>query len=112
MSDLIGSATSYAISGLNAAQNQVAVDAQNIATDGPSVVGSPFGSSGPSSPGLTGTQPTNVAGQVQQAIGTTQKPDLTTSLVDLITARNLFAANIDTLNVATQTQKQAINIIT
>jgi flagellar basal body rod protein FlgC len=102
MSDPIGGITSTALSGLLAAENQADSVALNLAGG---TTPSPFGSTGPA---LTGTQPSGIAGQVQQATGGT---DLATQLIDLINARNSFAANIDTLNTGNRIARQAIDIL-
>jgi flagellar basal body rod protein FlgC len=106
MSDPIGGVANTALSGLLAAQNQADQAATDIANFG--TTDSPFLPGGGGT-ALTGTQPTGIAGAVQQATGGT---DLATQLVDLINARNAFAANVDTLNAASTIAKQAINIVT
>lgn len=103
MSDSIGGITNIALTGLQAAERQVDNIATAVAGGGAPV--SPFGQTGP---GLTGTAPGNVAGPVQQALG---GADLATQLVDLINARNAFAANIDTLNAGNRLTQQAIDIL-
>jgi len=102
MSDPIGGITSTAVSGLQAAQAQADQAASNIAGYGATETPVPTGG-----PALTGTQPSNIAGAVQQASGGT---DLTTQVLDLLNARNAFAANLDVLNTGNQLQKQAIDI--
>ena len=105
MSDSIGSIQNYALSGLLAAESQANQAAQNIADFGAPT--SPFATNAIQP--LTGTAATGAAGAVQQATGGT---DLAAQLIDLLTARNAFAANIATLNVGSQVVQQALNIVT
>jgi flagellar hook protein FlgE len=105
MSDSIGGITNIALSGLLQAQSQA--DSAATAIAGGVATPSPIGATGPA---LTGTAPTNVAGPVQQALGGTSG-DLTTQLLDLINARNAFAANIDTLNTGNRLAQTTLDIL-
>lgn len=109
MSNSVGSITDIALNGLLRAQQQADTAAQNIAGAG-TTQGSAITQAGPP---LTGTQPGNVAGQVQQALGPSSggSSDLTTNLVSLLNARNSFAANLDTLRAGERIARQAVDII-
>lgn len=132
----ISSAGSIALSGIAAANTQVAVAASNIANSestGQTAPTQPFGSSAVVSI-PTGTQPNNAAGQVFQALnvvsvaqpngGVTTTIETSSSnngsgpgdntaqqLVDLASAQQAFESNVATLKASELLNQSAVNLI-
>jgi flagellar basal body rod protein FlgC len=100
MVDSISAPADIALSGLLAAQKQLNDAAVNIAKGPGTAAPTPN-----AAPPVTGTQPP------QQSFDAAQG-DLTTSVVDLINARNSFAANVDTLKVSDNLVKKLLDVIT
>src|SRR6185312_17564907 len=100
MADSISAPADIALTGLLAAQKQLDKAAANIAKGSGTPAPAPN-----AAPPVTGTQPP------QQAFDATQG-DLTSSVIDLVNARNSFVTNVETLKVSDNLVKKLLDVIT
>ena len=106
MVDSLASASSNALTGLEAAQNRIATAASNIADAGDTAASAPT-----RAPPLTGGQIGPAAGQVQQALQGAGG-DLSTNLINVATAKISYEANAKVLKTVDKLAKDTIDIVT
>lgn len=108
MVDSLASASSNALTGIEAAQNRIATAASNIADAGDTAASA---SAPTRAPPLTGGQIGPAAGQVQQALQGAGG-DLSTNLINVATAKISYEANAKVLKTVDKLAKDTIDIVT
>ena len=131
MVDSVGNPTDIALSGALAAQTQLYASAENIAnaTDGTPIQGTGIGSTNVAPP-VSGTQPNQAAGQVFNALQSTNTSqpgggvsatlsntgssvvDLATQALNFSQASISYRANLEVLGVTNKLNQTAINLVT